>query len=150
MSPSSSSSPPSESLSPAVPSSRLVEAKASLDMALAGYQPLDAEDDTKAFLEATFNYLPIDGQCNFGEDVSACRNDDELRQLVESIDTGLLRPMLSQAMKAPQIIPSRHRGRDDTIENMHSLDIESVRNEHVQLRKNCLKRGGYQCVIAKF
>jgi hypothetical protein len=142
-----------ESLSPTVSSSCLstfAEAKASLDTALAGYQALDPEDDTDKLLQIFFKYLPPDGQLHLAEDVSYCRNDDELRQLADSLDTGLLRSMLSNGGKTSIITPSSRLGLEDSIENIHSLDIESAtRNDQDRLRNNCLKRDGHKCVITK-
>ena len=97
------------SLSSAVSSTRFstfAEAKFSLEATLASYQALNASDDTKKFLAICFKYLPLDGQLNLSDDVSGCRDDDEIRELVTSIDTGLLRPLLSQGGKTPVITPS--------------------------------------------
>ncbi|KAJ5277168.1 hypothetical protein N7524_003321 [Penicillium chrysogenum] len=106
-----------ESLSSAVSSagfSAFAEAKLSLQETLASYQALNTGDDTKKFLETCFKYLPPAGQVNLSEDVSGCRNDEELRQLAASIDTGLLRPLLSKGGKTPVISPSPRIGFDDS------------------------------------
>lgn len=141
----------SESLSPDIPSLDLpdfVEAKASFNAALANYEPLDHSDDTKRFLEICFKYLPLDGQLNLSEDVCECRNDEQLHQLADSIDTGLLRPLLSKGGKTPAITPSPRVNFDDDLEYFHSLDLTSAsRNDQERLLQNCLKRDGYRCVI---
>ncbi|KAL5333617.1 hypothetical protein BJX70DRAFT_380426 [Aspergillus crustosus] len=142
-----------ESLSPSVSSAgfpTFAEAKLSMEATLASYQPLNTGDDTKKFLETCFKYLPPDGQVNLSEDVSGCRNDDELRQLAASIDTGLLRPLLSKGGKTPVITPSPRIGIDDSVENLHSFDIiPGNRNDQERLRRNCLRRDGYRCTITK-
>lgn len=142
-----------ESLSSAVSSagfSTYAEAKLSLQATLASYQALNTGDDTKKFLETCFKYLPRAGQVNLSEDVSGCLNDDELRQLAASIDTGLLRPLLSKGGKTPVITPSPRIGLDDSVENLNSLDITPAsRNDQERLRRNCLRRDGYRCTITK-
>ncbi|CAG8909411.1 unnamed protein product [Penicillium egyptiacum] len=139
-----------ESLSSAVSSagfSTFAEAKLSLQATLASYQALNTGDDTKNFLETCFKYLPPAGQVNLSEDVSGCRNDDELRQLAASIDTSLLRPLLSKGGKTPIITPSPRIGFDDSVENLNSLDITPAsRNDQERLRRNCLRRDGYRSV----
>jgi hypothetical protein len=141
------------SLSSAVSSagfSTFAEAKLSLEATLASYQALNTGDDTKKFLETCFRYFPPAGQVNLLEDVSGCRNDDELRQLAASIDTSLLRPLLSQGGKTPVITPSPRIGFDDLVENLNSLDITlASRNDQKRLRRNCLRRDGYRCTITK-
>ncbi|KAJ5121328.1 uncharacterized protein N7515_009289 [Penicillium bovifimosum] len=99
-----------EILSPAVSSTgfpTFAEAKLSLDAALASYQsdPEDHTDDTKRFLEICFTYFPLEGQVNLSDDVRGCNDNDEFRQLANSIDTDLLRPLLSKGGKTP---PSPH------------------------------------------
>ena len=83
------------SLSPSVTSelSTFVELQVSLNHTLQGYRPLSSTDGTPFFLQIVFKYLPADGQRNLIEDLSGCQDDQEARQLAESIDTGLLRPI---------------------------------------------------------
>jgi hypothetical protein len=142
-----------ESLSSAVSSagfSAFAEAKLSLQETLASYQALNTGDDTKKFLETCFKYLPPAGQVNLSEDVSGCRNDEELRQLATSIDTGLLRPLLSKGGKTPVITPSPRIGFDDSVEDLNSRDITPAsRNNQGRLRRNCLRRDGYRCTITR-
>ncbi|KAJ6114875.1 hypothetical protein N7486_000653 [Penicillium sp. IBT 16267x] len=74
--------------------------------------------------------LPGPITLNLSDHVSNCNNDDELRQLVKSIDTGLLRPLLSKGAKTPIITPSPRIGLR-TIENLHSLGLVSAtRSDH--------------------
>ncbi|KAJ5804242.1 uncharacterized protein N7518_000545 [Penicillium psychrosexuale] len=141
-----------ESLSPTVSSSfsTFAEAKASLEATLEKYQALNREDDADEFLRIVFKYLPLDGQRHLAEDVCGCRNDDELRQLADSLDIGLLRPMMSMGGGTPAITPSPRLGLEDSIENLNALDIESVtRSDQRLLRRNCSKREGYQCIVTE-
>jgi hypothetical protein len=81
---------------------------------------------------------------NLSDDVCGCNNNDEIRQVATSIDTGLLRPLLSKGGKTPALTS------EDSVEDFHSRDITSAtRNEQARLRRNCLKRDGYQCTITK-
>lgn len=67
---------------------------------------MNSEDNPPFFLQTVFKYLPADGQFNLIEDLSGYKNDQELRQHVGNLDTGLLRPMLSTGGKTPEIAPS--------------------------------------------
>ncbi|KAJ5945234.1 hypothetical protein N7516_005402, partial [Penicillium verrucosum] len=100
------------------------------------------------FLRDFFKTLPPDGKTNLAGDVSGCANDEKLRQLVQSIRTGLLIPMKAQGGKTPtEITPSPRSGVEDSIENLKSLNIESIsRSSQSQLRHHCLQRDGYKCV----
>ncbi|KAI2672751.1 hypothetical protein DTO027I6_3997 [Penicillium roqueforti] len=145
-----------ETLSPAVSStgfSVFAEAKYSLDVALSSYEssdPDDHTDDTKRFLEICFTYFPLEGQVNLSDDVCGCNDNDEIRQLADSIDIGLLRPLLSKGGKTPGITPSPLVTFQESVEDLHSRDITlATRNEQGRLRRDCLKRDGYRCTITK-
>ncbi|KAJ5783434.1 uncharacterized protein N7518_009111 [Penicillium psychrosexuale] len=137
------------SLSPSVTSELSTsELQVSLNHTLQGYQPLSSTDDTPFFLQIVFKYLPADGQRNLIEDLSGCQDDQEVRQLAESIDTGLLRPMLSTGGKTPAVTPSSRLGLEDSIEYLNTFDVESVtRVDQQRLRQECLARDGYKCAI---
>ncbi|KAJ5802090.1 uncharacterized protein N7503_004540 [Penicillium pulvis] len=142
------------SLSPTISSrfTTFYDAKASLETRLNRYQGLDGQhdDDTLKLLTATFKYLPQDGRIHFADDVDDCVDDDALRQLADSLDTGLLRPMLSQGGQTPSITPSPRFAIEYSIEDLHGQDIESAtRNDQPQLRASCLKRDGHRCVITQ-
>lgn len=143
----------SSSLSPEVLSSSLpafIEAKSSFDAALASYRAENARDDTKKFLEVCFKYLPLDGQVNLSKDVCKCSDVGKLRQLAANIDTGLLRPLLSNGGRTPAITSSPRLDFDDDVEDLHSLDMQPAdRSDQDRLRQNCLRRDGYQCVLTK-
>lgn len=89
---------------------------------LARYKATKAKDDTVEFLRIFFENIPDLGQKHLLKDVARCFGDEELRQLVERIEFGLLRPMLSPR---PAIVKSIEK---------------SIRN-------NCLSRDGNRCVI---
>lgn len=85
-------------------------------------------------------------------DVSGSANDEKLRQLVQSIRTGLLIPMKAQGGKTPtEITPSPHSGVEDSIENLKSLNIEPIsRSSQSQLRHRCLERDGNKCLATGY
>ncbi|KAJ5819879.1 hypothetical protein N7474_005470 [Penicillium riverlandense] len=100
-----------------------------LDRKLNIYTPLKPTDKTKDFLHDFFKFLPPDGKKNLAGEVSGCANDEELRQLVQSITTGLLIPMKAQGGKTLiEITPSPHSGVEDSLQH------------------RCLERDGNQCL----
>lgn len=86
-------------------------------------------------------------------DILGCSDDEKLRQLVQSIKTGLLIPLKSQGGKTPtEVTPSPRPDLEESIENLKSLDIEPINgNSQSQLRRHCLERDGYKCLaISKY
>lgn len=71
-----------------------------------------------------------------------------MRQLVQSIRTGLLIPLKAQGGKTPtEITPCPRSGVDDSFENLKSLNIEPInRSAQSTLRGHCLERDGNKCV----
>jgi hypothetical protein len=98
------------------------------------------DDSTLQFLQVFFKYLPPDGQTYLIEDLDQCADDNAIREHAASLDTGLLRPMLSVGGKSPVIISSPRIVLQQSIEDLDSFDI--------RLRRNCLSRDGYQCVLS--
>jgi hypothetical protein len=92
--------------------------------------------------------LSPDGKNNLAEDVSECADDETMRQLVQSIRTGLLIPIKARGGKTPtEITPSPRPGVDDSIENLKSLNIEPInRSPQSKIRDHCLERDGNKCV----
>ncbi|QKX63551.1 uncharacterized protein TRUGW13939_10722 [Talaromyces rugulosus] len=92
--------------------------------------------------------LSPDGRELLTDDVSECANDEQLRQLVRSIETGLLIPLKAQGGKTPtDITPSPRPGVEDSIENLKTQNIEPITGgPQSQLRHHCLERDGYKCV----
>ncbi|KAE8391505.1 hypothetical protein BDV23DRAFT_171663 [Aspergillus alliaceus] len=118
------------SLSPAVSSNvfpTFAEAKKSLDMKLDQYQPLHLEDDSESSLRIFLKYLPLQGQVNLADNVERCSDDEELRQLAKSLDTGLLRPMLAHGGTTPAVTLSPRLGVEDSIEDLLSEDIHTAK-----------------------
>ncbi|CAI7641584.1 unnamed protein product [Penicillium viridicatum] len=145
-------SDPRSSLSPSIASdlSTFVDRQISLNDILHGYQPLNSADDTPFLLQIVFKYLPADGRYNLVEDLSGCETDQELRQHAESLDMGLLRPMISTGGKTPAITPSPRLGLEESIDHLDTFDLEPVtRVDQQRLRRNCLARDGYRCVLTK-
>lgn len=113
-----------------------------------GYVPLKPTDRTKYFLRDFYKTLPPDGKENLAQDISGCENDETLRQLVQSIRTGLLVPLKAQGGKTPtEITPSPRSGIEDSIEDLKSQNIEPIsRSYQSQLRNHCLERDGNKCL----
>ncbi|KAF7713037.1 Uncharacterized protein PECH_002164 [Penicillium ucsense] len=126
--------------------------KTKLDQKLQSYIPLNPTDNTKMFLRDFFKTLPPEGKGNLVEDVSGCADDEKLRQLVQSIRTGLLIPMKAQGGKTPtEITPSPRPGVEDSIEDLKSQDIDSItRSVQSQLRSHCLERDGNKCLASGY
>ncbi|CDM34954.1 unnamed protein product [Penicillium roqueforti FM164] len=119
-----------------------------LNRKLNGYVPLKPTDRTKYFLRDFYKTLPPDGKENLAQDISGCENDETLRQLVQSIRTGLLVPLKAQGGKTPtEITPSPRSGIEDSIEDLKSQNIEPIsRSYQSQLRNHCLERDGNKCL----
>ncbi|CAG7924893.1 unnamed protein product [Penicillium olsonii] len=120
-----------------------------LDRKLKSYTPLEPTDKTKEFFRDFFKVLSPAGKRHLAEDVSGCASDEELRQLVQSIRTGLLIPLKAQGGRTPtEVTPSPRLGIEDSIETLKSLNIEPIdRRSQTQLRHHCLERDGHRCVV---
>ncbi|KAJ5562481.1 hypothetical protein N7535_003068 [Penicillium sp. DV-2018c] len=103
---------------------------------------------TSYVTSARYYGVPTDGSSNMVEDVLACETDEELRQLVKSVRTGLVILMRAHGGKTPtEATPSTHSGVEDSIETLKGLNIEPIiRNPQLQLRRHCLERDGNQCL----
>ncbi|KAJ5461119.1 uncharacterized protein N7458_002671 [Penicillium daleae] len=110
--------------------------KTKLDRKLNSYTPLEPTDKTRDFLRDFFEVLPPDGRQNLAEEVSECA-DKKLRQLFQSIRTGLLIPLKAQGGKTPaELTPEEPSG------YLKCLDTSS----QSQLPHNFLERDGNKCV----
>ncbi|EAW23906.1 uncharacterized protein NFIA_034740 [Aspergillus fischeri NRRL 181] len=119
------------------------EVKAKLRPKLKGYIARNDEDDTVQFLETCYMFLPPDGQKNLYNDIWACQSNDELHELAEMLDTGLIRPLLANANHTPEL-GSSYSAEEDAID-LISSDYRKVLE---RLRKKCLQRDGNKCVIS--
>ncbi|GIJ82887.1 hypothetical protein Asppvi_001402 [Aspergillus pseudoviridinutans] len=119
------------------------EVKAKLRPMLKGYRACNDEDDTVRFLETCYMFLPPDGRKNLYNDIWACQSNDELHELAETLDTGLIRPLLANANHTPEL-GSSYSAEEDTID-LISSDYKKVLE---RLRKKCLQRDGNRCVIS--
>jgi hypothetical protein len=61
-------------------------------MSLQNYQPPNSEDTA---VNVIFKYFPLYGRNNLVENVSQSRGDGAIRQLADSLGSGILRPTLS-------------------------------------------------------
>ena len=119
-----------------------------LDRKLIAYEPLGPTDKTKDDLRYFYEVLLPDGKRDLADDISGFADDEPLRQLVQSIETGLLIPLKAQGGKTPtEIKLSPRDGLDGSIENLKSLNIVPIdRSPQSQLRRYCLERDGNRCV----
>ncbi|KAJ5668697.1 hypothetical protein N7462_009767 [Penicillium macrosclerotiorum] len=114
---------------------------------LEDYQYLSLNDDTCKILTATCKYLLSDGQRNLMTDVLGAKNDEELQQLAQSIQTGILQPMLANGAQTP--IPSPRPGLEDSIEALDAQYADPASRDYQPiLRAHCLKRDGFSCVFS--
>ncbi|KAF4269040.1 hypothetical protein KXW98_002204 [Aspergillus fumigatus] len=119
------------------------EVKAKLRPKLKEYIVRNREDDTAQFLETCYMFLPPDGQKNLYDDIWACQSNDELHELAETLDTGLIRPLLANANHTPEL-GSSYSAEEDAIDLIGS-DYRKVLE---RLRKKCLERDANKCVIS--
>ncbi|KAI2730074.1 hypothetical protein CBS147332_1926 [Penicillium roqueforti] len=115
---------------------------------LHNYQSLNDDDDTVHFLRSVFRFLPTQGQDHLATHVDDCDDDDQLRQLAKHLDTTLLKPMLATGGTTPAITPSPLPGVEDSM-NLLSLEFDSATQRQSGLRRICLQRDNYQCVVTK-
>ncbi|PYI02103.1 hypothetical protein BO78DRAFT_377758 [Aspergillus sclerotiicarbonarius CBS 121057] len=128
--------------------SAFVFAQVDLHKRLDEYTKISTSDDTECFLKTVFKYLPPGGQQNLAEDVLGCNSDERIRQLVKSIETGLLLPVKALGGKPQEVMPNPRLGAADSVENLASRDIQSIsRNDQERLRSECMRRDGNRCVI---
>ncbi|KAJ5935627.1 hypothetical protein N7466_005174 [Penicillium verhagenii] len=123
--------------------------KAKLNQHLNTYTQTDQTDKTKDFLNGFFGVLSPHGKSNLVDDISQCSGDNEkLRQLVRSIETGLIIPLKAHGGKTPtDITPSPRPGVEDSIENLKTENIEPVsRSQQSQLCSHCLERDEFRCL----
>ncbi|KAJ5583306.1 hypothetical protein N7535_001926 [Penicillium sp. DV-2018c] len=74
-----------------------------------------------------------------------CETDQKLRQLVDSIRTGLVVPMRAHGGKTPtEVTPSPRPGVEDSIEPITRW------NPQLQLRRHCLERDGNKCLATGY
>ena len=56
------------------------------------YRSTRPNDLTVPILQASVDFLPLEGSQNILEDITQCQTDEQLHQLASSIHTGLLMP----------------------------------------------------------
>ncbi|KAL4883913.1 hypothetical protein BJY04DRAFT_183490 [Aspergillus karnatakaensis] len=125
--------------------------KRTVEKRLSDYHREKSDDDTSDFLRTVFGHLPSAGKTNLASDIAGCEDDEMLRKLAMSIDTGLLRPVQALGGTPAPLVLSPRLGLDDSIENLASEDTPSAsRSEQSRLRKACLERDNHRCVVSGF
>ncbi|KAJ5698004.1 hypothetical protein N7462_000009 [Penicillium macrosclerotiorum] len=127
-----------------------------MDQRLSEYTPEQCEngssnDSIRLFLRSFFSVLPSEGQKKLAQDAVDCEDDGALRQLVDSIRTGLIYPLRAAGGKTPgEVTPSPREGVEDSIEDLRSLIVLPItRGVQSRLRDHCLERDGNRCTITR-
>ncbi|GIJ89091.1 hypothetical protein Asppvi_008020 [Aspergillus pseudoviridinutans] len=116
---------------------------------LRGYEPSDTTDDAVHVLRETFRYLPADGRHNLAQDIVQAGAQGKLKQLAQSIITGLLTPLKVAGDKTAEVTPSPRIGLEDSLESLAAITDKSMtRAQQQQLRDDALRRDGNKCVIS--
>ncbi|GIJ98286.1 hypothetical protein Aspvir_000402 [Aspergillus viridinutans] len=116
---------------------------------LRGYEPSDTSDDAVHVLRETFKYLPADGRRNLAQDIVQAGAQGKLKQLAQSIITGLLTPLKVAGDKTAEVTPSPRIGLEDSLESLTAMTDKSMtRAQQQQLREEALWRDGNKCVIS--
>ncbi|KAL5339663.1 hypothetical protein BJX70DRAFT_397607 [Aspergillus crustosus] len=103
-----------------------------------------------SFPRVVFKNLPPAGQQNLALDIDACDDDEKLRQLAESLDTGLLRQLRAVGGATPAVALPDRNGVDESIDNLVAQDRSAVnRSDQDRLRSHCLIRDGNGCLITR-
>ena len=98
-----------------------------------------------------WKYLPPDGRANLAEDVLGCSSNVDIKQLADSVVSGLLNPMQAFGGQTAQPTPSPRFGLEDSIDNLECMLGEPVtRNDQNVLRAQCLRRDGNMCIVSNF
>ncbi|KAJ5139177.1 uncharacterized protein N7515_004025 [Penicillium bovifimosum] len=139
----------SGSLGSPVPEAQFDAYAAAREKMLDKYQSLNDDDDTVHFLRSVFRFLPTQGQAHLANDVEDCNDDSKLLQLAKHLDTTLLKPMLATGGTTPAITPSPLPGVEDPIGELLSLEFDSATLRQSEIRRICLQRDNYQCVVTK-
>ncbi|OJJ43555.1 hypothetical protein ASPZODRAFT_28222 [Penicilliopsis zonata CBS 506.65] len=112
------------------------------------YSPESPSDDTANLLRQVFKYLPSDGRRHLADDILQCASDSQVRQLAESVVTGLLTPLKAAGLKTASVTPSPRIGLEDSIENLGGMVEEPMTRKQQELRDRCLPRDGNRCVVS--
>ncbi|KAJ9249239.1 hypothetical protein DTO207G8_6893 [Paecilomyces variotii] len=118
------------------------EAEASIN----NYQPLDSNDPTKRVLSSFLQFLPTNGKRVLAEAITTF-NNETLRALSSHLVTSILVPMKARA-PTPAVTPSPFDDNDDAVEAVAQvMDCPANRNSQEWLKKRCLRRDGYHCMV---
>ncbi|OQE20482.1 hypothetical protein PENSTE_c013G04765 [Penicillium steckii] len=112
------------------------------------YTPLDASDNTIAYIRDFYSVLDEEGKEHLEVDVAGCSDDLEIRELARSIRTGLVIPMKTQGGLTPTVSPRFEL--EDPIANLMSEDNDPISRNLQQIRENCLQRDGFKCVVTGY
>ena len=103
-----------------------VESQDAIFRRLDQYVPCSATDNSTKMLAAMWQYLPPDGRANLVEDVLGCSSNVDIKQLADSVVSGLLNPMQAFGGQTAQPTPSPRFGLEDSIDNLESMLNETI------------------------
>ncbi len=147
------------------------DAQDSVRIVLSSYIPKTPNDDTAKVLRAFVAKLPKDGQLALMNEILFFQGDGKkLRELRNFLVDASLKPSMSMSyfchffiylvsnicfiVKAgggkepPAISPAVHANPIDDIDRLMIIIESSIRNDQTALKKACLKRDGYTCVVS--
>ncbi|KAL1963365.1 hypothetical protein VTN77DRAFT_8381 [Rasamsonia byssochlamydoides] len=115
---------------------------------LSSYKPRSQDDDTAKVLRSFVDHLPRDGKQNIVTFIANCDNDETLFALSEHLYSAILVPMKAYRC-TPAVTPSPLDDADIRVDEVASMLLEpSSRNDQARLKKLCLQRDGYRCMLA--
>ncbi|KAJ9283813.1 hypothetical protein DTO021C3_8640 [Paecilomyces variotii] len=121
-----------------------------------GYQKNDSNDRTDKLLDDILDNLPLEGQKAFASTILEARNDEGLRELLETFKTKLLIPLKAKGgtTPTPSQIPSSSssekmepEGSPTTLLPL-AITKYASRSGQQKLKDCCLTRDGYKCVVS--
>ncbi|GAD99641.1 predicted protein [Paecilomyces variotii No. 5] len=120
---------------------------------LSSYTPRSKSDDTVRILTSFVENLPSYGKRIITKFIANCDNEDTLFNLATHLCTAILFPMKARGGKTPSVTPSpfEEADTDITFDEVASMMVQSSsRKDQPTLKKLCLRRDNYRCLITGF
>ncbi|KAG5287209.1 hypothetical protein I7I48_03078 [Histoplasma ohiense] len=137
----------SRSASPAPPVSQLEED--TTRMRISAYKPRSPDDNTSSILTAFLDNLPQEGKQNLIPFIATCEDDEILFTLSQHLKSAILLSL--RTLKTPDVTPSPLPDAEDLVNLVSSeMTRPSDRNSQRKLKKNCLERDGYRCLVTGY
>ncbi|EGC45183.1 conserved hypothetical protein [Histoplasma capsulatum var. duboisii H88] len=134
----------SRSASPPPPVSQLEEDTAR--MKISAYKPQSLNDNTSSILTTFLDNLPQEGKQNLIPFIATCEDDEILFTLSQHLKSVILLSL--RARTTPYVTPSPLPGAENLVNVVSSQRTRSSdRNSQGKLKKQCLARDGYRCLV---